>query len=58
LGIKERQDAILSRGRIQFDMKTPPSKYCTTPTLRIEYLDDDFLVAVQKWSDGAAAPVM
>jgi pimeloyl-ACP methyl ester carboxylesterase len=24
-------------GSIQFDMKTPPSKYCTTPTLRIEY---------------------
>jgi hypothetical protein len=33
----ERQDFILSGDCIQFEMKTRPSKYCTTPTLRIEY---------------------
>jgi pimeloyl-ACP methyl ester carboxylesterase len=31
--------SILTLDCIQFEMKTPPSKYCTTSTLRIEYLE-------------------
>jgi pimeloyl-ACP methyl ester carboxylesterase len=35
--MNERQDVILGWSCIQSEMKKPPSKYCITPTLRIEY---------------------